>query len=974
MGKGKKGEQIFNEDNDAVHETMALIQKEGMKPTKEEIDAMEAGGAGRGAEPTIKAPEAAAPTPKKEEGSGASAMLMVAVLFFAADIGKNVVEANVNGGFGKRMNTSWLTFILSFSNLVLAVVLTYVRQGTEGLSKLPDLEKIGNFALPAVFFGAQASLMQLATIFLTSGSMRKVLGQMRIPLTMVFSGTIMGATFTGLQKLAVGMILCSVWMFIVVVGGGKSVLFPMDGNFMLGLLVMVLANLAAVFGTLVAEKFLKKGAKTSFYIQMFWIQVTQTAISLFMYAIFTPYILGYTFKVLLPVLGQADKANSVLQGQNPFALKSNLMLAKGGYPFGDMLKDHGNSDAMFEIVNQKYMNYMSLRKSLLEQMAIASSGFQKADAPEVQEADNETIKQIDDVVSAFWKVDDLKKAGEKLSKDDKKGKKENKDNLKAAKKELHEAKDAFTGSSFGTMAPKEKLDFLAKYTGKMEYNNGKKTEKKNRINTLLLSPKEQKAALRKAIVTTEGTGASTTLLGKSKISDAELFLAEQAGLISIASEKVDGQKIITWAIAPPQAAEMVPLTKYSLVSKVFGGLYVEAVAAQASLSKADTDFMTSYPFVRETVKQQPEDVMDNFVLSAGEYLDNSKAHFGEALHGAVFSKKDDGFFQTEIINFSKGQAGKLPAKKLESKKSMTKKDTDNVTPTKVQFQVGNMDNGELKQKDTVLYKLYFTNEDVDEDEPVTDKWTTLMKCDNEDSGKDRAAVKADAEDKFVKEDVAWTNLLEFPNYANRFMKNCHIVADLSSSQIPEIVHVVQQPGKYGAGTRNKKGDVVCDHRCDPKNFDQSDYAQFGWWINYNQKLVTDYNPADDGASVTEADQSKFAFIPGWALFTNFGLFTCNPFAGFFDTWLLWLAAIANIAATWMSALVTKVLSSLHKQIISAVCLAAINFIEFYTMWEPSRLNKIAIDNFYMGVAGVILSALLYSQAPKAPKKVEAKKD
>ncbi len=155
-------------------------------PEKEEIDAMEAGGAGRGAEPTTKAPEAPVPAaPKKEKTSNVSAMLMVALLFFAADICKNVVESNVNSGFGKRINTSWLTFILAFANLVLAFVLTYVRQGSKGLRKLPDLEKIRNFAMPAVFFGAQASLMQLATIFLTSGSMRKVLCQMRIPFIMV---------------------------------------------------------------------------------------------------------------------------------------------------------------------------------------------------------------------------------------------------------------------------------------------------------------------------------------------------------------------------------------------------------------------------------------------------------------------------------------------------------------------------------------------------------------------------------------------------------------------------------------------------------------------------------------------------------------------------------------------------------------------------------------------------------------------
>merc|ERR1719247_2860181 len=118
--------------------------------------------------------------------------------------------------------------------------------------------------------------MQLASVFLTSGSMKKVLGQMRIPMTMVFSGMIMGARYTGLQKLAVGMILSSVWMFMVVVGGGKTVIGEAvkDPDFLVGFAVMILANLAAVFGTLVSEKFLKKGAKTSFYIRMFHIQCT----------------------------------------------------------------------------------------------------------------------------------------------------------------------------------------------------------------------------------------------------------------------------------------------------------------------------------------------------------------------------------------------------------------------------------------------------------------------------------------------------------------------------------------------------------------------------------------------------------------------------------------------------------------------------------------------------------------------------
>lgn len=81
-----------------------------MKPTKEEIDAMEAGGAGRGAEPTIKAPEAAAPAAPKAEAAGATMMLVVAFMFFAADIGKNVVESNINNGFGKRLNTNFVSY------------------------------------------------------------------------------------------------------------------------------------------------------------------------------------------------------------------------------------------------------------------------------------------------------------------------------------------------------------------------------------------------------------------------------------------------------------------------------------------------------------------------------------------------------------------------------------------------------------------------------------------------------------------------------------------------------------------------------------------------------------------------------------------------------------------------------------------------------------------------------------------------
>jgi len=234
----------------------------------------------------------------------------------------------------------------------------------------------------------------------------------------------------------------------------------------------------------------------------------------------------------------------------------------------------------------------------------------------------------------------------------------------------------------------------------------------------------------------------------------------------------------------------------------------------------------------------------------------------------------------------------------------------------------------------------------------------LMKCEN-----DKEAT-----------DNGWTNFVKYNNRVNTFLKTCTLLADLEAGQIPKLVSVAQQPGKYGAGTVNaKEGTMVCDYRC--HNAVQSDYAAFGWWTNFNQKLVSDYDgDLNDKEKMKTVDASRFAYIPSWKIAGNFAPFSNFPAVGMFDTWLLWVSASANIIATWMSALVTKVLSSLHKQIISAVCLAAINGLEYCFIWGPSQRNKIHSDNFLFAVSGVILSALLYSQAPKAPKKVEAKKD
>lgn len=946
MGKGKKGDQIFNEDNDAVHETMALIQKDGMKPTKEEIDAMEAGGAGRG-EPTIKAPDA--PAEKKDEaaaGPSASFALIVAGLFFLADIGKNVIEANVAKGFGGRVNTSFLMFLLNVLNLLAAVALTYIRQGSEGLKKLPDLEKIKNFSLPAVFFGMQGSLMLLASTLLESGSMRKVLGQMRIPLTMIFSGSIMGATFTGLQKLAVGMILVSVWMFIVVVDGGGSVLQDKlaDVGFLCGLGVMILANLSAVFGTLVSEKFLKKGAKTSFYIQMFHIQCTQVVISLFMWAFITPYVFGNLFSVLLGFGPEklSSQKNNVYEKNNPFAIRSNMMLttASGGYPFGELLKSVVDPD--LEAAAMK--NYATMRKSVMDKMShsVALKTLMMTSDP----SHSEFIAECTAMVDLLMKED--------TSAEDKNA-------------------IIVTLDKRATEDSEKYAEFINKYT----------EEKKNKVadNVFVADAEKQIQLFKSTMITHKGQFAESDFIDPEPKKDApQIFSKEEKALI----EALRLEKLNSIAI------------KSTLAVKFFAVKYIKATKAVTKAPGGDKKYMTSYPFVRKTQTQQNKDISSNFVLSSKQYFEDHKnaPSYGEQLHGSVFKiqknveeEKDGKKIKKEdqcagdVCVF---KTSKVEVAKLDANGNNVKKDTMEWDP-KTQSKKSSGDKEDVKEKISFQVGLYENKSVTGVDGSVTEQ-KSVTGVDTVFVTVDGAAPKAliqcySPRDETQDQTLNTESFHDFTAYSkgqlkNIFLKKCKVGTKFFS--------MAQQPGKFGAGsyimdkTGAGKHMYACDHRCAQAKIQHMDFSEQGKWTNLSDELIVPEqyleNQKNEDNISEPFDDSKFAYIPSSCLFTECSYFTQNPLAGMFDTWLLLVAALCNMGATWMSALVTKALSSLHKQIISAVCLAAINFIEYFCFWAPSKNSKIAFDNFLFGVAGVILSALLYSQAPKAPKKVEAKKD
>ncbi len=194
------------------------------------------------------------------------------------------------------------------------------------------------------------------------------------------------------------------------------------------------------------------------------------------------------------------------------------MLAKAGYPFGDMIKDNGNTDKLDAQAHVRAASFKVMRSELLEKLTVMSkTPFANVEAGKENEAAD--VTKVDEALAAFKDVAKLEKDGAKLKKDDNAGKAENKLKLTAAKKDLLAKKDACVGI--------KNFD-LSSYTGE------------DRLNKLLTTPKAQKLALRSAMV----AKSNVALEVASKATDAELFLAMVAGMITPSAEKDDKGKTI----------------------------------------------------------------------------------------------------------------------------------------------------------------------------------------------------------------------------------------------------------------------------------------------------------------------------------------------------------------------------------------------------------------------------------------------
>lgn len=193
---------------------------------------------------------------------------LVVALFLFFDVGKILGEKVAQGPHGgNTINSSLLNNYIIVINVILAFSLTVFFMGFgPGMAKMFEWELLSGYALPSAFFAVAQLFNLLQNNFLES-SARKVFSQLRILLTALLSKVIMGAGYTTLQWMMLVAITLSVFQFLFLTSSEAA---PLSGDQIpIGLVFSVISNVCAVLGSLVGEKHMKATKKLPFYLQKF---------------------------------------------------------------------------------------------------------------------------------------------------------------------------------------------------------------------------------------------------------------------------------------------------------------------------------------------------------------------------------------------------------------------------------------------------------------------------------------------------------------------------------------------------------------------------------------------------------------------------------------------------------------------------------------------------------------------------------
>lgn len=194
---------------------------------------------------------------------------------------------------------------------------------------------------------------------------------------------------------------------------------------------------------------------------------------------------------------------------------------------------------------------------------------------------------------------------------------------------------------------------------------------------------------------------------------------------------------------------------------------------------------------------------------------------------------------------------------------------------------------------------------------------------------------------------------------------------LSKSEVSDILFdgdeilIWTYPGKLAAGSSPDGGRTrVCNVRTCTMSSDQWD-ANIGSFQDFSYRLYQIGNK--EGEDGQEWRTNPFAFA-------EWHKYTANPLPGFFvkQPWFF-LAVIANAGQSWMSAYLSKILSSLWKNICAAVALTLVVILEKIFIATPQDKARTDWPKVLTATLGVIFTVLVFQLAPKAPKP-EPKKD
>lgn len=241
----------------------------------------------------------------EKEGYSTVIIITVIIAYLLGDILKNIMDRKAVSETG--VNHAVLPAVYAVLNIVLAFCVTLFFEGQQGVKSLFKWESLKLFAIPAFFFACSQGVGLLVSKYLDAGA-KKVLNQLRIPMTALIGRFIMGSSYSTLQWLGMTAVLagCACFHFLTQEATSEDNAEAQKGM-MLGVVFLVFQNILAVVGSLFAEKFLKSQKKNAFYKQKFQIEIWGFLSSILMWVVIMPYVMG---GILSHVTGDVNEIHS----------------------------------------------------------------------------------------------------------------------------------------------------------------------------------------------------------------------------------------------------------------------------------------------------------------------------------------------------------------------------------------------------------------------------------------------------------------------------------------------------------------------------------------------------------------------------------------------------------------------------------------------------------------------------------------